>query len=269
MNDLAAEKNVLSPEAIAGFAEQGYVHLPQAFDRAAALAIQDAVWSQMQAAGIDRGDRSTWPAGAWRGVKDNPELERGIGAPRLCGAINQLLGPGNWRVPSRWGGYLISFPQGDIDDWTLTSDNWHWDDTLINHFDIGTTGLFILTLLSEIPAHGGGTLLVAGSHRLIEQYFRRLAPADQQLKQKPLKERFAQSQPWLAELTGQTSPVANRTHRFMAETSEVDGVPVKVIEVIGAPGDAYLCHPAIYHAASPNHAQWPRFMRVKGLLKQT
>ena len=54
----------------------------------------------------------------------------------------------------------------------------------------------------------------------------------------------------------------------MAETTEVDGVPVKVIEVTGEPGHAYLCHPAIFHAASPNHAEAPRFMRVKSLSKQ-
>lgn len=265
---MTPEEKVLSPEAITGFAAQGYVYLPQAFTRADALAIQDAIWSQMQATGIDRHESSTWPAGAWRGVKDKPELERGIAAPRLCGAINQLLGPENWRLPSRWGGYLISFPQGAPHEWQLTSDNWHWDDTLVNHFGNGSTGLFILTLFSEIRSHGGGTLLVAGSHRLIEQYYQRLSPADQQLKQKPLKERFAQSQPWLAELTSETGPAADRAQRFMAAPEVVDGVPVQVIEVIGEPGDAYLCHPAIYHAASPNHAELPRFMRVKGLLKQ-
>ena len=267
MLDSAPEDSVLSPEAITSFAQQGYVHLPQAFARADALAIQATIWSQMQAHGFDRQDRSTWPVGSWQGVQDQPALERGIAAPRLCGAINQLLGPNNWRLPRRWGGYLISFPQGAPEDWTLTDNNWHWDDTLINHYGNRSTGLFILTLFSEVQAHGGGTLLVSGSQRLIEQFFARLSPADQQLKQKPLKLRFAQSHPWLAELTGQSSEAINRRQHFMEETSIVDGVPVKVIEVTGAPGDAYLCHPAIYHAASPNHGVLPRFMRVKGLAK--
>ena len=267
----ALENTVLSPEDIASFEQQGYVYLPKAFSRADALAIQDSIWSQMQEQGIDRNDSSTWPTDSWHGVKlkDNPSLERSISSPRLCGAIDQLLGSSNWRVPNRWGGYLISFPTGVAQDWELTSQGWHWDDTLINHFEQSNTGLFVFTLYSDVQAHGGGTLVVPGSHRLIEQFFRRLSPVDQHLKQKSLKQRFAQSKPWLAELTGLTRESANRTQRFMEEATEVDSVPVKVIELTGEPGDAYLCHPAIYHAASPNHAEVLRFMRVKGLAKQT
>jgi hypothetical protein len=269
MENTALENTVLSPEDVACFKQHGYVYLPKAFSRADALAIQDSIWSQMREQGIDRNDRSTWPTGSWNGVKDSPSLEQGIAAPRLCGAINQLLGSENWRVPDRWGGFLISFPTGVAQDWELTTQAWHWDDTLINHFGQSNTGLFVFTLYSDVQAHGGGTLVVPGSHRLIERFFHRLSPTDQHLKQKSLKQRFAQSQPWLAELTGLTSESNNRTQRFMEETTEVDGVPVKVIEVTGEPGDAYLCHPAIYHAASPNHAEVPRFMRVKGLAKQT
>lgn len=259
---------MLSPEDLICFEQHGYVRLPEAFLRADALAIQNSIWSQMQEQGIDRTDRSTWPTGPWRGMKDHPPLEQGIATPRLCGAINQLLGSENWRVPNRWGGFLISFPIGAAQDWELTDEGWHWDDTLINHFGQCNTGLFIFTLYSEIQPRGGGTLLVSGSHRLIEQFYNHLSPEDQRLKQKPLKNRFTQSQPWLAELTGLSSESNNRIQRFMEETADVDGVPVKVVEVTGEPGDAYLCHPAIYHAASPNHAEVPRFMRVKGLAKQ-
>jgi hypothetical protein len=260
--------NTLSPEDLAGFEQHGYVRLPEAFSRTDALAIQDFIWSQMREQAIDRYDRSTWTAGAWAGLKDNALLERGIAAPRLCEAINQVLGSGVWSVPERWGAFLITFPMGVSQTWELTDQAWHWDNTLVNHFGQRTTGLFIFTLYSDIQPRGGGTLLVSGSHRLIEQFYHRLSPADQHLKQKSLKSRFAQSQSWLAELTGLTYESNNRTQRFMKETTEVDGVPVNVIEVTGKPGDAYLCHPAIFHAASPNHADVPRFMRVKGLAKQ-
>jgi ectoine hydroxylase-related dioxygenase (phytanoyl-CoA dioxygenase family) len=212
--------------------------------------------------------RTLWRYRILSGLKDNALLERGIAAPRLCEAINQVLGSGVWSVPERWGAFLITFPMGVSQTWELTDQAWHWDNTLVNHFGQRTTGLFIFTLYSDIQPRGGGTLLVSGSHRLIEQFYHRLSPADQHLKQKSLKSRFAQSQSWLAELTGLTYESNNRTQRFMKETTEVDGVPVNVIEVTGKPGDAYLCHPAIFHAASPNHADVPRFMRVKGLAKQ-
>jgi hypothetical protein len=262
------EDNVLSSEDLAHFEQHGYVRVPEAFARTDALAIQDVIWSQMREQGIDRYDRSTWPAGAWRGLEDHARLEQGIAAPRLCGAINQLLGSERWSIPDRWGAFLITFPTGIPQTWELTDKAWHWDDTLINHFGQRNTGLFVFTLNSNIQPRGGGTLLVSGSHRLIEQFYQRLSPADQHLKQKQLKSRFAQSQSWLAELTGLIAESHQRAQRFMEETAEVDGVPVKVVEVIGEPGDAYLCHPAIFHAASPNHGEAPRFMRVKGLAKQ-
>src|SRR6185369_10416180 len=95
--------NVLSSEDLACFEQNGYVRLAEAFSRTDALAIQDVMWSQMRQQGIDRYDCSTWPAGAWTGLKDSALLERGIAAPRLCAGINQLLGSETWIVPDRWG----------------------------------------------------------------------------------------------------------------------------------------------------------------------
>ena len=110
MENTTLENTVLSPEDVASFEQHGYVYLPKAFSRADALAIQDSFWSQMQEQGIDRNDRSTWPTDPWPSLtlKDEPSLEGRITTPRLCGAINQLLGSENWHVPNRWGGYLIS-----------------------------------------------------------------------------------------------------------------------------------------------------------------
>lgn len=267
--EVLIENNVLSFSDIAHFDQHGYIYFPAAFSRTDALTMQDILWTQMREQNkIERDKRSTWPAGAWSGVKDHASLERGIATPRLCGAINQLIGEKTWHIPDRWGGYLITFPTQVSQAWELTSKDWHWDDTLINHFGLRNTGLFIFTLLADLKPRGGGTLLVSGSHRLIEQFFHRLSPEDQRLKQKLLKSRFALSHPWLVELTSNTDQSPNRIQRFMQETTEVDKVPVKVVQVTGEAGDAYLCHPAIFHTASPNHADVPRFMRVKGLLKQ-
>src|SRR5262245_33162578 len=148
---------VLSPEDLACFEQHGYVRIPEAFLRADALAIQDSIWAQMREHGIDQNDRATWPAGAWRGLKDNASLERGIAAPRLCGAINQLVGIGSWHVPDRWGGFLISFPARAAQTWELTSQAWHWDDTLPNHFGQNNTALMVFTIYSDVQPHGGGT----------------------------------------------------------------------------------------------------------------
>jgi ectoine hydroxylase-related dioxygenase (phytanoyl-CoA dioxygenase family) len=115
---------------------------------------------------------------------------------------------------------------------------------------------------------GGGTLIASGSHRHLERFHRALAPDDRP-KHATLRKRFSGSHPWLAELTGVTSATTDRVPRFMETTTEIDGVPLRVLELTGGPGDAVLCHPSIFHAVSPNRADVPRFMRVKPIGKRT
>ena len=82
-----------------------------------------------------------------------------------------------------------------------------------------------------------------------------------------LKRRFSKSHPWLAELTGQVPNSHNRVQRFMEETTVIDDVAVCVVELTGEPGDAVICHPAIFHARSDNRLDVPRFMRAGGVSK--
>ena len=75
---------------------------------------------------------------------------------------------------------------------------------------------------------------------------------------------FGQWQPYLADLTGRAAqPARDRIGTFLERTTEVAGVPCRVVELTGAPGDAYLCSPAVLHAAAPNRSDRPRLMRVK------
>jgi hypothetical protein len=43
----------------------------------------------------------------------------------------------------------------------------------------------------------------------------------------------------------------------------VDGVPLRVVELTGEPGDMVLCHPAMVHCRAPNRGTYPRFTRIK------
>ena len=67
---------------------------------------------------------------------------------------------------------------------------------------------------------------------------------------------------WLAELAGKTPDRGDRIRRFMEEGAVIDGVPVRVVEMTGEPGDAVLWHPALYHGRSHNCSSVPRFMRT-------
>ena len=43
----------------------------------------------------------------------------------------------------------------------------------------------------------------------------------------------------------------------------VEGVPLRVVELTGEPGDMVFCHPLMVHCAAPNRGARPRFMRIK------
>jgi ectoine hydroxylase-related dioxygenase (phytanoyl-CoA dioxygenase family) len=63
-------------------------------------------------------------------------------------------------------------------------------------------------------------------------------------------------------LTGKAPSPPDRIAAFMEAGTEIDGVPVRVVELTGEPGDMVFCHPTIVHCASPNHGAQPRFMRI-------
>ena len=66
------------------------------------------------------------------------------------------------------------------------------------------------------------------------------------------------------DLNGESPDAPDRIRRFMEETTVIDDVPVRVVELTGNPGDAVLCYGGLLHARSFNYADVPGFMRVGG-----
>lgn len=64
-------------------------------------------------------------------------------------------------------------------------------------------------------------------------------------------------------LTGQAPSPADRTAAFMDGETIVEGVPLRVVELTGEPGDMVFCHPVMVHCRAPNRGVRPRFMRIK------
>ena len=133
----------------------------------------------------------------------------------------------------------------------------------MNRTSTARRGLFVVSFIGQVAPRGGGTLILSGSPRLLIKQERRLS-ADQRrgLGAKPW-ERFGRSHPWLSALTGQAPSPADRVAAFMDEETVVDGVPLRVVELTGEPGDMVFCHPVMLHCAAPNRGEWPRFMRIK------
>lgn len=254
--------NALSSEQRATFAERGWVLLRQAFPREAALQMQDRMWAELHdVAGIDRARPETWhqPRSGLRGAKRDP-LQHAIASDALLAAIRALLGPLPWRVPSNWGIVLITFPAGAGNVWAIPTSGWHYDHDLIENVD-APRGLLVFTFLGRVIARGGGTLVVEGSHRLAARFVSSLSPDERTCDHQTLRRRFLRHDPWLRALTGRGPQPEDRVAHFLGAAHVADGIPLRVAELIGEPGDAILCHPLLLHVASRNLAHAPRFMR--------
>jgi len=259
---MEAKPATLTTADLQRFERDGYVVVRQAFPRAAALAMEERWWSELaDTRGIRRDDQSSWrnAPGNLKAAKRDP-AQAGILTETVSGVFDDLLGAGTWSPPRNWGVTLVTFPEPG--GWEPPTRLWHWDNPCEPHLD-GPSGLFIVTFIGPVAPRGGGTLILSGSPRLLVQQERRL-PADQRraLGGSPW-ERFGRSHPWLMALTGQAPSPADRIAAFMDSETAVEGIPLRVVELTGEPGDMVFCHPAIVHCRAPNHGAYPRFMRIR------
>jgi hypothetical protein len=61
----------------------------------------------------------------------------------------------------------------------------------------------------------------------------------------------------------------DRVAHFLGAAHAADGIPLRVAELIGEPGDAILCHPLLLHVASHDVGDAPRFMRSQRICGET
>ena len=259
---MEAQRATLTPADIHRFERDGYVVVRQAFPRADALAMEARWWSELaDTHGIRRDDRSTWRQipGNLRAAKRDP-AQRAILSETVRGVVDDLLGTGTWAPPRDWGITLVTFPEPG--NWELPTRLWHWDNPCEPHLD-RTRGLFVVSFIGQVAPHGGGTLIISGSPRLLMQQERQL-PADQRRAlDSTSRERFYRLHPWLMALNGLTPSPADRIAAFMDSETVVHGVPLRVVELTGEPGDMVFCHPAMVHCRAPNRGTRPRFMRIR------
>ena len=222
----------------------GYIHGALARDEADA--ISDRVWDAYAARGVQRDDPSTWPAG-WRGlqVKLQSLRKSGVFAPFgndvVASTITELLGDG-WYEPDPWGGPLISFPTPG--PWQLPPSGWHSDLPAKGGAE-RPTALRLFGFASEVSPHGGGTLVVEGSHELIRRMVAESPDLDAG-KSAIVKRELRRRHPWFQSPT--------------LEPTTIDGVTVRVRELTGQPGDVAYLLPWTLHNVSMNCSDRPRFM---------
>jgi hypothetical protein len=259
---MESQLGTLTSAEIQRFARDGYVVVRAAFARADGVAMERRWWQELEDRhNIRADDRSSWRQfpGDLKAAKRDP-IQARILTETVRGVIDDLLGAGAWQPPRDWGRPLVTFPEPGT--WDVPIRLWHWDNPCELHLD-RPRALFVVSFVGSVAPRSGGTLILSGSPRLLIQQERRI-PADQRRGSiATLRDRFHRSHPWIMGLTGQAPSPADRIAAFMDRETTVEGVPLRVVELTGEPGDVVFCHPVMVHCVAPNRGTRPRFMRIK------
>jgi len=262
---MSAYPTTLSPEEIARFEADGFVVIKGAFSPDDAAEMRREWWAELEKVhGIREHDRSTWfqPLPDLKAAKFGTVGAK-LGSARLRGAIDDLVGAGAWPEPKHWGRVLTTFPQAGV--WDVPTKLWHSDSPSSWHRE-RMNGVMLFSFVGDVRPGGGGTLILAGSPRLLALRDRELRRQDPGADAARDRDRFYRWAPWLRALSGADPSPPDRPLSFMREGAEIEGVPVRVVELTGEPGDVVACHPTIAHCVSPNCGEAPRFMRIAQIL---
>ena len=193
--------------------------------------------------------RPTWPATGLKPARDighrHPEVEALIEQPAVRGVVERLLeGAAFDRKVYPRPQVLASLP--NCDRWVLPS-GWHTDIPRLASGSCPGVQLFIF--LDSVRPQGGGTLVVAGSHRLLNDGRNlKVKEITAALRSEPFFQRLFDLRP-----IGPDDDVALPVGR-------VGGARLEVVELVGEPGDVWLMDLRVLHAAAPNCSERPRLM---------
>jgi len=245
----------VTPEQHDHFEATGLLRLPGAIDPGAREAMLDRVWAALRARhGFRRDDPQTWKNR--RPGKLKNEIDRAGGFPELecpvlVDILDTLLGVGVWKPPDRWAVPILGFPAGAR--WALPHRFWHLDLPAPSPPPPLTT-LVVLTLLERVEPRGGGTTVVEGSSRLVERLCRE-GEVSKSGRSVDVRRALRRIDPWFHALWQEGGEA--RSEQLFAGTV-VRGVPLRVRELTGEPGDVVVMHPWTLHSISANSRSVPR-----------
>lgn len=176
------------------------------------------------------------------------KLNKSEGFPKMVGdqlipLIERLVGA---QVTPMSPGQQILFSLPSDQPWSIPSDVWHTD--LPKFAERTTPGLQAFTFIDEVEAQGGATLVVAGSHRLLNQFS---SLSSKEIKQHLRKEEFFKS------LFDPNRPVMTTPDSAIGRVGEVE---LQVVELVGGVGDVYLMDLRTLHTPAPNSSEKARLM---------
>jgi hypothetical protein len=224
---------VLSDEELLAYERDGFVRLDEAFPRDLARHCCDLLWDQLPE---DRDDPTTWTRPVARIFSQtDPAFVDAATSPRWVEAIMQVAGPNADPTPWMGGTFAVRFPvDGDPGD-----DGWHIEGSYTPEGESGywrnvhskDRALLMLVLFSEVDIDDAPTRIRVGSH---------------------------------VDMPAALTPFGDEgVGPDLQLPAQVHDRPLAL--ATGSPGDVYLCHPFIVHAAQRHHGTVPRFIAQPGV----
>lgn len=245
------------------FEERGVVRLDGAFDEEAARRIRVAVDRYAERkTGVALDDPSTWKARlqlSWKSMRRNPVFDALVGNDAVLGTLDAIFGAGGWAAPKPGAQVLCNLPQPG--PWVLP-DGWHMDCGFERpSWPVPAVKLF--AFFGEVGPEGGGTMILPGTHRVMDRYRETLPPGTGGgfRHWRP----FVKHDSAMAQLLeGDRRPDGGRS--LVGQVLDVGGIPIEVCELTGRPGDVVVTHFHVFHSAAPNVSDRPRRMLGKAIL---
>jgi ectoine hydroxylase-related dioxygenase (phytanoyl-CoA dioxygenase family) len=109
-------------------------------------------------------------------------------------------------------------------------------------------GVQMFSFLDTVAPGSGGTLVVTGSHRLLNDRGR--------IRSKKAKG-LLKREPYFRDLL---KPGEGERKHFLEEPGHVGDIELRVVELCGDPGDVFLMDMRVLHTLAPNASRAPRLM---------
>lgn len=145
-----------------------------------------------------------------------------------------------------------NFGRNNPDTWIVPPNIWHTDYPRLG--TAASPGTQMFAFLDQVDPGGGGTLLIAGSHRLLND---KGILQSKSVKRRLSKERYFQR------LFDKTDSNRNELSSF---SGRMDNVPLEAIELTGNPGDVYFADLRLLHSLAANTSKRPRIMVTQRLI---
>jgi ectoine hydroxylase-related dioxygenase (phytanoyl-CoA dioxygenase family) len=256
--DRVPESRSSDPRVMADvFRETGVVKVPGAF-AGDAPRLGELVRRHVQRRfGIVEADPSTWARRCDRAISvrrfRHPEHFHAVVAPEVRATLDEIFGAGAWTDASPRARVLVTPPRRHA-EW-LVPTGFHFDVPLDRPAWPGH-GVLLFSFLAEVGPEGGGTCVVSGTHRLVDPFLAEYGNLPVERRRSSF---LRQQGEWLRQLVNEDDRDPDRSQRCLTG-AVVEGVPLRVMELTGAPGDVVITHDYTLHASSPNTSSNVRLM---------